>query len=393
MSNQNKACKHFGICGGCLYSGIPYSSQLEKKHEQIRDLFSPILTEAGFKSVDEGIIGSPLDSEYRNKMEFSFGDSKKDGPLELGMHKKRSFYDIVTVDECQLVDSDFRDILRTTLAYFSSRDITYMHKKKGTGYLRFLLVRKATISGQILIDLVTSSQAPEDESTLLSGWVDTILNRPLKGDIKGILHTLNDRPADVVEDQGTSCLYGDSFFKEKLLSLEFNITPFSFFQTNSAGAEVLYNVVRDFLPDKDGVLYDLYSGTGTIAQILSPVMKKCIGVEIVAEAVEAARENAKLNGLSNCEFIAGDVLKVLDGIDTPPDTIVLDPPRDGVHPKALPKILSYGVNNIIYISCKPSSLARDLPICIKYGYEVKRMKSVDMFPNTANCEVVALLSK
>ena len=169
--------------------------------------------------------------------------------------------------------------------------------------------------------------------------------------------------ADTVTNEGTDVLYGQDFFYEELLGLRFKITPFSFFQTNSLGAQVLSQTAREFIGDAlpsgtdadiaehGKIVFDLYSGTGTIAQILSPVAKKVIGVEIIEEAVEAAKENAVRNGLSNCRFIAGDVFKVLDEIEEKPDVIVLDPPRDGIHPKALPKILNYGVDKIVYISC------------------------------------------
>ena len=230
----------------------------------------------------------------------------------------------------------------------------------------------------------------------MEGWKDALLEEFGPQGITGILHTINTREADVVEDHGTRILYGRDYIEEQLLELTFKITPFSFFQTNSRGAEVLYSVVRDFIReavDHPATVYDLYSGTGTIAQIMADVSGRVIGVEIVEEAVEAARENAQKNGLSNCEFLAGDVLKVLDEIREKPDFIILDPPRDGVHPKALKKILDYGVSSMIYIACKPSSLARDLPAFFAAGYEVRRLKAVDMFPRTANCEVCCLLTK
>ena len=180
---------------------------------------------------------------------------------------------------------------------------------------------------------------------------------------------------------------------EKLLGLEFKITPFSFFQPNSKGAEVLYETVREYIGDIDNqVVFDLFSGTGTIGQVLAPVAKKVIGVEIIEEAVEAAKENAVRNGLSNCRFIAGDVFKVLDEIEEKPDVIVLDPPRDGIHPKALPKILNYGVDKIVYISCKMTSLARDLEMMQLAGYRVEKMTAVDQFCETVHCETVVLLS-
>ena len=197
-----------------------------------------------------------------------------------------------------------------------------------------------------------------------------------------------------MQSDRTNVLYGQDYFYEELLGLRFRISPFSFFQTNSLGAEVLYDTARSYVGEtKDKVVFDLYSGTGTIAQILAPVAKKVVGVEIVEEAVEAARMNAKLNGLENCEFLAGDVLKVIDEIQDKPDLIVVDPPRDGIHPKALNKIIEFGVERMVYISCKPTSLARDLVVLQERGYRVEKGGAVDMFPGTGNCESIVLLSK
>ena len=395
-------CVHFGACGGCTYQHLSYEDQLALKEKQIRELLAPVIGEAGgdFDAVFEGVMASPRQFGYRNKMEFSFGDTCKDGELALGMHKRGSFYDIVTVSDCRIVDADFREILTATLGYFSSKNISYFHKNTHEGYLRHLLVRKATKTGEILVDLVTTTQLQEqDETELLGGFVEMLTALELDGKLAGILHTHNDSVADVVKDEGTDILYGESFFYEELLGLRFKISPFSFFQTNSLGAEVLYDVARTYVGDLhatngDGAtVYDLYSGTGTIAQILAPVAKKVIGVEIVEEAVEAAKENAALNGLSNCEFLAGDVLKVLDDIAEKPDFIVLDPPRDGIHPKALEKIIDYGVDRMVYISCKPTSLARDLEVLQARGYRVERVRCVDMFPATVHVETCVLLSQ
>ena len=208
------------------------------------------------------------------------------------------------------------------------------------------------------------------------------------------MHIINDTLADVVQSDETRILYGQDYFYEHILGLKFKISTFSFFQTNTLGAELLYDIARSYIGDtKDMTVFDLYSGTGTIAQILAAVAKKVVGVEIVEEAVEAAKVNAGLNQLDNCEFIAGDVLKVLDTIEDKPDYIVLDPPRDGIHPKALDKIIDYQVPNMVYISCKPTSLARDLGVLIERGYKVKKTHCVDMFPGTVHCETVCLLSK
>ena len=282
---------------------------------------------------------------------------------------------------------------------FSKNNIPYFHRATHKGYLRHLLVRKATKTGEIIVDLVTSTQTEGfNEEELLAGFRYELLTRHYDGIFKGVLHTKNDSVADVVKNEGTEVLYGDSYFYEELLGLKFKITPFSFFQTNSLGAEVLYETAREFIlgDDKDSLngktVYDLYSGTGTIAQLMAPVCKEVVGVEIVEEAVCAAKENAALNGLDNCKFIAGDVLKVLDEIEEKPDYIILDPPRDGIHPKAIGKIIEYGVENMVYISCKPTSLARDLQIFMDRGYRVGKICCVDMFPNTYHVETVVKLS-
>ena len=379
-------CPHYGVCGGCAYQTIPYEEQLKIKSEQVRQLLTPVL---GEDFPFEGIEGSPRQSEYRNKMEFSFGDFVKDGPMTLGMHKRGSFYDIVTVDGCRIVDEDYRQILRATLDYFTEKGIPFYRKMQRTGALRHLVVRKAVKTGEILVMLVTTSAYRADEE-----FVSMLQKLPLNGTYAGILQAINDLPADTVQSQETIVLYGRDHFYEELLGLRFKITPFSFFQTNSLGAEVLYSLAREYVGSMDGQLvYDLYSGTGTIAQILAPVAKKVIGVEIVEEAVEAAKINAAENGLTNCEFIAGDVLKVLDTITERPDTIILDPPRDGIHPKAIRQMVGYGVERMVYISCKPTSLARDLPAFLMAGYCVERVKCVDMFPFTSGVETVCLLRR
>ena len=309
--------------------------------------------------------------------------------MTLGMHKRGSFYDIVTVDGCRIVDEDYRQILRATLDYFTEKGIPFYRKMQRTGALRHLVVRKAVKTGEILVMLVTTSAYRADEE-----FVSMLQKLPLNGTYAGILQAINDLPADTVQSQETIVLYGRDHFYEELLGLRFKITPFSFFQTNSLGAEVLYSLAREYVGSVDGQLvYDLYSGTGTIAQILAPVAKKVIGVEIVEEAVEAAKINAAENGLTNCEFIAGDVLKVLDTITERPDTIILDPPRDGIHPKAIRQMVGYGVERMVYISCKPTSLARDLPAFLMAGYCVERVKCVDMFPFTSGVETVCLLRR
>ena len=422
LEMEEAGCMHFSECGGCTYQTLPYEEQLKMKAAQVKKLIDDVVAPISEGYEFLGIKESPMQKAYRNKMEFSFGDAYKDGPLALGMHKRGSFYDIVPVPECQIVDEDFRTVLMATLDFFEGKGCSFYHKLRHTGYLRHLLVRKAVKTGEILVDLVTTTQVDElggmgAEKALLDAWKEALLAKTYIGKMTGILHTKNDSLADVVANDGTDILYGQDYFFEELLGLRFKITPFSFFQTNSLGAEVLYETAREFIGDALGdaeesadaetltavdadvatasntgkVVFDLYSGTGTIAQMLSPVAGKVIGVEIIEEAVEAAKINAELNGLHNCEFIAGDVLKVIDTIEEKPDYIVLDPPRDGIHPKALEKIIHYGVPQMVYISCKPTSLARDLEVLQARGYKVEKVCCVDMFPNTVHVECVIMM--
>lgn len=398
------ACPKFGTCGGCLYLNLRAEDELSLKEQQIRELLRQ--ADPSADTWFEGILESPVTEEYRNKMELTFGDETKDGPLTLGMHRRGSFYDVTDADQCRIVDADFRTVIRVTRQYWSGAGVPFYHRMRREGYLRHLLIRKGMKTGEILVDLVTTTQtsllpSPGEETALLDSYVQALLREEYLGRIAGILHTHNDSVADIVEDQGTDILFGKGSFEEELLGLQFTVSPFSFFQTNSFGAELLYETARRLIAEamdaerrsEKPVVYDLYCGTGTISQLIAPVASKVIGVEIIEEAVEAARENAVRNHTPNCEFIAGDVLKVIDGIEEKPDFIILDPPRDGVHPKALPKILAYGVPHILYISCKPTSLARDLPIMSEGGYVPVRGVSVNQFPKTANVETVVLFSK
>lgn len=404
-------CPHFAACGGCLYHNLPYEGQCGLKQEQVKRLLSNVLCKQGAWHFEE-IKPSPAIYGYRNKMEFTFGDEVKEGPLSVGLHKRGGFYDIITVSECLIMDEDYRKILIAAREYFAESELPFFHRLRHTGYLRHLLVRKGVKTGEILVALITTggidsvvgeTKGAAESMPNMGDFADRLLQLHLDGKIVGILHMLNDAVADVVRSDRTEVLYGRDYFYEEILGLRFRITAFSFFQTNSLGAEVLYAAAREFIGDlkengtkdvkADKVVFDLYSGTGTIAQLMAPMAKKVVGVEIVEEAVEAARENAKLNGLGNCEFIAGDVLKVLDELEEKPDFIILDPPRDGVHPKALQKILDYGVERIVYISCKPTSLARDLESFLEAGYQVERAVCCDQFPWTGNIETIVGLQR
>lgn len=397
LETREPVCSVFPACGGCMYQTMPYEEQLKMKERQIRELLDAALISGGQVNGEgkpdyqwEGIQGSPIEFGYRNKMEFSFGDEYKDGPLSLGLHKKGSTYDVLNTGDCKLVHEDMTKILTCVWKYFRDRNVPYYKKMQHTGYLRHLLLRRSVTTGEILVHMITTSQEEHDMEPLK----EALLQLTLEGKIVGIMHIINDSLSDVVKSDETRILFGQDYFYETLLGLRFKISTFSFFQPNSLAAEVLYSIVRDYIGStKDLEVFDLYSGTGTIAQLLAPVAKEVIGVEIVEEAVNAARENAALNGLRNCRFIAGDVLKVLDEVTEKPDVIVLDPPRDGIHPKALPKIIAYGVDHIVYISCKATSLVRDLETFLAEGYRMERACCVEQFCETVHVETICLLSK
>lgn len=467
LETAEPMCSRFGKCGGCSYQTLPYEKQLELKRNQVLEIIDNVYktldSSLGIKKdyIYDGILPSPEIKGYRNKMEFSFGDEYKGGPLTLGLHKKGSVHDIVNASGCQIVDDDYSKVIDCIVEYFREKQIPHYNKNTHQGVLRHLLVRRAVSTGELLVALVTSSQ--QDISEYVSEVSEKLNGLEYNGILTGFIHIINDGLGDVVKSDKMHIISGKDWFTEKILGLQFKISPFSFFQTNTKGAEVLYTRARDYVlggemagvgknsvgveldaknsridgvcsektadssdivdgysemgtenvdlagvcskktesekkPDtgkssefKDKVVFDLYSGTGTIAQIIAPVAKKVIGVEIVEEAVEAAKENAAINGLDNCEFIAGDVLKVIDEIDEKPDYIILDPPREGIHPKAIRKIIDYGVENIVYISCKPTSLSQDLAIFETFGYHVERVSNVDMFPGTVHCETIIKL--
>ncbi len=380
-------CELFGVCGGCSHASLTYEKQLEFKEKQVMSLFS----KENISDFDYiGIEGSPEEFEYRNKMEFTFGDFEKGGELTLGMHVKNRGFSIVTVDKCKIVDKDYGIILSTVLEYFKAQDFPYYRIMSQKGYLRNLVVRKAKNTGEILINIITTSQIDFDMSELAS----ILINLSYEGKLTGILHTTNDRLADMVQIDKLDILFGRDYIEENLLGLKFKIHPLSFFQTNSRGAEKLYSIVREFIGETTSkVVFDLYCGTGTIGQIVAPSAKSVLGIELIPEAVEAANENAVFNGLDNCKFIAGDIAKVIMDVKDKPDIIILDPPRPGVHPVALDYVLKFDAPEIIYVSCNPKSLALDLKVILSRGYRIDKMKIMDMFPHTGHVETVVKIGK
>ena len=377
-------CEHFGKCGGCSLQTLPYDAQVKMKSDMVKKLLDD--NNIKYKAYKE-IVLSPEIYDYRNKMEFSFGDEIKGGDLQLGMHKKGRMHDVVNVPNCHICHDDFTKIAEGVLNFSKAHYLPKYNKNSHEGLLRHLTIRKGTKTNEILIGLSATTQYAYDEKA----FVDMLLALPLEGEIVGILHILNDGMGDVVQGP-IKILYGRDYYYENLYDLKFKVSFFSFFQTNTLGAEVLYKEALKELPDLDNkVVFDLFSGTGTIGQVVSKNAKEVIGIELVESAVEAAKENADLNKITNTTFIAGDVFDQLDHIKTKPDIIILDPPRMGILEKTMHKIIKYKVKEMLYISCNPKTLVENLVQLQKAGYSVENVFCVDMFPHVSHVETIVKL--
>lgn len=380
-------CDHYKVCGGCSLLSVSYDNQISIKKNQIIDMF----TESDHSDfANMPMIPSPIHLEYKNKMEFTFGNEEKDAPLALGMHMTNRSNSIVYVKTCKIVDEDYRKILIATCEYFKKHDLPFYRVLSHAGYLRHLVVRKGQNTGEVLVNLVTTSQIEFN----MDEYVSILNNLDLDGDIVGILHTINDSYSDAVICDSQKILSGRDYFYDELLGLKFKISPFSFFQTNTKCAEVLYSLTKKMLGDKkDKIVYDLYSGTGTIGILISENAKKVYGVELIEEAVAMAKENCIINNINNAYYIAGDVAKEVSKLEEKPDVIIIDPPRSGVHPKAMRDIIAFNSKEIIYVSCNPKALVEDLHRLKESDYKVIEVTSVDQFPNTPHAECIVHLEK
>lgn len=388
MADLNR-CPHADNCGGCSYQGVEYEYQLSNKEGEVRGLFIHAELEPDkFDSIE----GCPeaYHYAYRNKMEYTFGDMVKDGPLCLGMHKPGQFMSVTTVDHCQIIDQDFNVILRYTLDFATERGYVKYHKRRHTGLLRNLVIRKGERTGELLVNIVTSSQGEFEEEA----WKEGLLALSLNNTIVGIMHTINDSVADKVTCEELRMLYGREYYIEKIFDLTFKVHEFSFFQTNVEAVERLYSEAIELIDDFSGKnVFDLYCGTGTISQVMARRAAHVIGIEIVPESIDAAKENAEVNGIENCEFICGDVFETLSASQEMPDVIVVDPPRVGIGDKAVEKIAAYAVPQIVYISCNPKTLVKDLDLFTQLGYEITYVKPFDNFPMTKHTECITLLTR
>lgn len=390
LENAREYCPHAGVCGGCAYQKIPYETELMLKHDMIKTLFkdSGITYDGNIK-----INRSAVTKGYRNKMEYTFGDAVKGGPLILGLHRQRRFYEIVDCYDCNIVDDDFNKIRAGVQKYFREKNTDFYHKTTKEGLLRHLVVRKAHHTGQIMVILVTSSDDSYDDMRLRL-IMHMLLDLDLDGRIFSIYHVLNDSLADAVIPEKIKLIYGKEYITEEMLGLSFKISPFSFFQPNVFTAEKLYQKAFDLAEINSTMnVLDLYSGTGTITQLMATVANTATGIEIVEEAVDKARENAKLNDLNNVNFLCGDVLEEIEKVGDKYDVVILDPPRAGISPASLDKILNIDCKKFVYISCNPKSQMDNLKVFLDKGYEIKDYEIFDQFPNSRHLEAIALLER
>lgn len=387
VKNYKEICPQSEYCGGCIYQGVSYEDQIIQKDRLIRKLLDDHEID---ESYYHGMVPAINCYAYRNKMEYTFGDTEINGELELGLHVKRRFMSIITTDECQLVPEDFNRVTKAVLDFCRSNKYSFYHRKTHIGLLRNLVLRCGVRSNEILINIVTSSEEGFDENE----FKNLILGLDLDMEIAGIIRTFNDNVADTVTNERTEILYGRDFYYETILGLNFKVNAFSFFQTNIEAIERLYKDALALIPNIEGkTIFDLYCGTGTISQLIALKAAKVYGIEIVEDSVEAAIDNAKLNKLENCEFICGDVRKVIGNLETKPDVIVVDPPRAGIHDKAVDIIAGFAVPEILYISCNPKTLFINLDRFKENGYELKYLKAYDNFPMTKHVETVVLMSR
>ncbi|MDO5563949.1 MAG: 23S rRNA (uracil(1939)-C(5))-methyltransferase RlmD [Eubacteriales bacterium] len=386
-------CNEKNKCGGCFYTNVDYKEELQIKEQNVKEILKQYINK---DTIFESILSNEQFLYYKNKLEFSFGDTTKDGKLVLGFHQKNSFFNICEAINCELVEEDVRKVVKESEIFFRERNISYRHKKTNKGYLRHLVIRRSYTNNELLVNLITTSSIESEKEyydILLKDYVNTLLNID---DVKyaGICHTNNDSLSDKVLYDNIKILYGKDYIYEELFGLKFKISFPSFFQTNTNGAKILYKKVKEYADINNDIILDLYCGTGTISQIVSKDAKQVYGIEIVDDAIKMANENVLANNIKNITFVKDDVLLWINknnNLDV--DLIILDPPRSGVNPKALQIISNMNAKKIIYISCKCESLSRDLFMLTAKGYKLTKVCPVDMFPRTDNIEVVALLIK
>lgn len=394
----NAFCEHFGVCGGCKWQILTYDKQLYYKQKQVFDQ----LTRIGKIRTGEfhPILGSERDVFYRNKLEFTFSNKRwLDFNIEssstanmnaLGFHVPGLFDKVITVNKCWLQPEPSNAIRKFIYEYALNNNLSFFDIKEKTGFLRTLIIRTSSI-GQVMIVLSFFHEAMDERTKLLEA-----IKNEFPG-INALLYVINEKGNDTITDQKVVLFYGQDYILEEMEGLKFKIGPKSFYQTNSEQAYNLYKVVRDFAnPRKDDIVYDLYTGTGTIANFIAREVKKVIGIEYVPEAIDDAKINSEFNNIDNTQFYVGDIKTVLNldfyAKNGKPDIVITDPPRAGMHEDVISAIIKSEAQKIVYVSCNPATQARDLAL-LSVNYEVEKIQPVDMFPHTHHVENVVLLNK
>ncbi len=393
-------CEHFGICGGCKWQNMKYEDQLYFKEKQVVEGLKRI----GKIEVPEKrpILGAPDIYFYRNKLEYTFSNMRwltefsrdidfADRNMNgLGFHIPKMWDRILDIDNCYLQASPSNDIRLAVKKYADDNKLEFYDVKKWTGLLRNLIIRN-TSTGEWMVILVVR----EDDKESIDGVLNHLSEK--FPEITSLMYVVNPKTNDTIYDLDVELFKGKAFIMEEMEGLKFKIGPKSFYQTNSKQAYELYKVAREFADLKgDEIVYDLYTGTGTIANFVASKAKKVVGIESVPMAIEDAKENSKLNNIDNTSFFAGDILKVLNdefiNKHGKPDVIITDPPRAGMHEKVVRQIMKAAPKRIVYVSCNPATQARDTAI-LSESYEVLKIQPVDMFPHTQHVENVMLLER
>ncbi len=398
-------CSHFGVCGGCQWQMLPYEQQLVYKHKQVFDNLTRIAKIP--LPVIPPILGAKETQGYRNKVEYTFATEKfipfeefkamKAAGLEPtksigagGFHARGFFEKVVEIDTCYLQSEPTNEIRKTAVQFAIENEMPFYNIKQHQGWLRNMFIRNTT-KGEWMVNVILGYDGGEKREALLNLFLKKFPQ------ITTLLYTINEKRNDSMQDLIPQVYYGTGYITEALENFDFKISPKSFFQTNSKQAESLYQVTRSFaeLTGKE-VVYDLYCGTGSIGIFCSKEAKKIIGVEVVADAIEDAKENASINNLSHTAFFAGDVIDICNDafFDThgKPDVIITDPPRAGMHDKLVKKLLEIQAPLIVYVSCNPATQARDLSL-LGEKYTVTKIQPVDMFPHTLHIENVVQLKR
>jgi 23S rRNA (uracil1939-C5)-methyltransferase len=405
-------CKYFGVCGGCKWQHVDYQAQLRFKQQQVVDAFERI---GGFSNIQVlSIIGADEIYFYRGKMEYSFSEKQwlssppqkleeeiisqdvslehQQSPIFLGLHVPQRYDKVLDIDECHLQSHCSNQILNFTRDFARRNHLNVYDSDRNTGYLRFLVIRESKKKKELMVNLVTF----EDRPDVMKHYAAELKTNV--GEVTTVVNTINAKKAQIAFGETEIVYLGNGWIHELLGSHHFSISASSFFQTNVAQAEKLYGVVKELGEFKStDTVYDLYSGTGSIAIFISDAVKEVVGIESVDSAIRDAEKNARENGITNCWFLLGDLKERLTK-DTEwmsshpkPDVLIIDPPRNGMHPKVVEEIVAIAPERIVYVSCNPATQARDVKLLCAEKYQLMKLQPVDMFPHTFHIENVALL--